>query len=467
MHIDIDKGAAHMIEKIEERGFEAYIVGGCVRDSIMGRKPQDWDITTKALPQDVMDIFDRTIPTGIKHGTVTVLLEDRQYEVTTYRIDGDYLDSRRPSSVVFTRNIREDLSRRDFTINAMAYSPTRGLVDMFSGIDDIDNGIIRCVGDPDLRFKEDALRIMRAIRFSAQLGFDIEERTQKYIEENSLRLHNISLERVNDELEKIIKANPRKIENLNKLGGFVDKFFNSYRPTDQDIGLAVKIDDLGSIIGDKFLRYYFGCEDIKHSDKFVDLMDNHIKRAFLFYGMASDDFEAMMRNLRYSRKDIEASLTIHKFLKNGEYDYIFEEENILNLEEGEPVRSEDEKGDKAVRFEEKDLSKFKDEKSIRIGLKRIMSHIGDLSLAKNAILAKIIQKNLKAKLYFRVYNDIIESGECFSISQMKINGRFIVENNLARGPMVGNLLEKLLEHVIENPSDNEKDKLIEILKNIY
>lgn len=426
----IDKGAALILDKIEECGFEAFVVGGCVRDSIMARTPKDWDITTDALPEDIIAMFDRTIPTGIKHGTVTVLVGGQAYEVTTYRIDGDYLDSRRPESVEFTRNIVDDLSRRDFTINAMAYSPSRGLVDRFSGLEDIKNKIIRCVGNPDLRFKEDALRIMRAIRFSAQLGFQIEESTQKYIEENSLRLHLISAERIHDELEKVIESDPNKVKNLNNLGGFVDKFFLGYRPSDENIGLSTKIDHLYEIFGDKFIEVNFGNID--------NLLLQDIKRAYLFLDMEGQDLEETMRSLRYSKKDIDKSLAIHGFLNDSSLEYLFEKDGFAH-----------------------------GERDLRIGLKRIMSRFGDLSLAKNAILAKIIQKNLKADVYFRVYNDIIESGECFSISQMKIDGRFIVENNLAKGPMIGNLLNEMLEHVIKNPSDNEKDRLIEILKNIY
>ena len=426
----IDKGAALILDKIEECGFEAFVVGGCVRDSIMARTPKDWDITTDALPEDIIAMFDRTIPTGIKHGTVTVLVGGQAYEVTTYRIDGDYLDSRRPESVEFTRNIVDDLSRRDFTINAMAYSPSRGLVDRFSGLEDIKNKIIRCVGTPDLRFKEDALRIMRAIRFSAQLGFQIEESTQKYIEENSLRLHLISAERIHDELEKIIESDPNKVKNLNNLGGFVDKFFLGYRPSDENIGLSTKIDHLYEIFGDKFIEVNFGNID--------NLLLQDIKRAYLFLDMEGQVLEETMRVLRYSKKDIDKSLAIHRFLNDSSLEYLFEKDGFAH-----------------------------GERDLRIGLKRIMSRFGDLSLAKNAILAKIIQKNLKADVYFRVYNDIIESGECFSISQMKIDGRFIVENNLAKGPMIGNLLNEMLEHVIKNPSDNEKDRLIEILKNIY
>src|SRR3712207_6462366 len=204
----IDRGAALIINKIEECGFEAFVVGGCVRDSILGVVPHDWDITTNATPDDIMNIFDKTIPTGVKHGTVTVMYEDKEYEVTTYRIDGEYLDFRRPESVTFTDSLTEDLARRDFTINAMAYSPRVGFVDKFGGLKDIGRKIIRCVGDPELRFNEDALRMVRAIRFSAQLGFRIDVHTQKSIERNQSKIASVSAERINIEFEKIIKYNP-------------------------------------------------------------------------------------------------------------------------------------------------------------------------------------------------------------------------------------------------------------------
>ena len=178
LKISLPKEVKHIIDILTQNGYEAYAVGGCVRDSILGRVPGDWDITTSALPQQVKALFRRTIDTGIQHGTVTIMLGKNGYEVTTYRIDGKYEDSRHPESVEFTPNLEEDLKRRDFTINAMAYNDENGVVDVFGGIDDIRNRIIRCVGNAHDRFTEDALRILRAVRFSAQLGFEIDKATK-------------------------------------------------------------------------------------------------------------------------------------------------------------------------------------------------------------------------------------------------------------------------------------------------
>ena len=193
-----------IIDTITEAGYEAYAVGGCIRDSILGRVPDDWDITTSAKPQQVKELFRRTIDTGIEHGTVTVMLDKDGFEVTTYRIDGEYEDSRHPKEVIFTANLIEDLKRRDFTINAMAYNEQAGLVDVFGGTEDIERKMIRCVGNAEERFTEDALRMMRAIRFSAQLGYEIEEGTKEAIRKLAGNLRNISAERIQVELVKLL-----------------------------------------------------------------------------------------------------------------------------------------------------------------------------------------------------------------------------------------------------------------------
>lgn len=205
--IEIPKSVRIIIDILENNGFEAFAVGGCVRDTILNRNPQDWDITTSALPNQVKALFHRTLDTGIKHGTVTVMINRVGYEVTTYRIDGEYNDSRHPESVEFTSDLIEDLKRRDFTINAMAYNPKVGIVDAFDGVSDIQNKIIRCVGNPEERFGEDALRILRAVRFSAQLGFDIDDNTMEAMHKLSSDLKNISAERIQTELEKLIMSN--------------------------------------------------------------------------------------------------------------------------------------------------------------------------------------------------------------------------------------------------------------------
>ncbi len=204
--IEMPDYAKKAVKVLNDNGFEAFVVGGCVRDGIMKKNANDWDMTTSAEPQQTLDAFKdyRTVPTGIKHGTVTVLIDSHPLEITTYRVDGEYTDNRRPDSVKFTRDIENDLSRRDFTVNAMAYNEQDGLVDLFGGSEDIENKIIRCVGNPDKRFREDALRIMRAIRFASTLGFEIEEKTAESIRKNRHLLKNISSERIRTELEKLL-----------------------------------------------------------------------------------------------------------------------------------------------------------------------------------------------------------------------------------------------------------------------
>lgn len=204
MGLKIPQNAQRILTELNKCGYEAYVVGGCVRDSIIGLVPHDWDICTSAMPEQIIEVFGgyKIIPTGLKHGTVTIVIDGEQYEVTTYRIDGEYEDNRHPADVIFTNSLKEDLKRRDFTINAMAYNPTAGLVDYFGGKKDIKNKLIRCVGNPNDRFNEDALRILRAARFAITLGYDIEPKTLRFIYENKTLLKNISKERINSELIK-------------------------------------------------------------------------------------------------------------------------------------------------------------------------------------------------------------------------------------------------------------------------
>lgn len=217
--IEAPESVRFIIKRLKDNNYDAYAVGGCVRDSILGRVPKDWDITTDATPMQVKAIFRKTIDTGIQHGTVTVMIDHTGYEVTTYRIDGEYEDSRHPKEVIFTQNLRKDLERRDFTINAMAYNDYSGVVDEFDGIGDIKRHVIRCVGDPMERFSEDALRIMRAVRFSAQLSFDIEDETRKAIVTLAGTLKNISRERIHTELLKTLMSdNPWRVKDMFDLG---------------------------------------------------------------------------------------------------------------------------------------------------------------------------------------------------------------------------------------------------------
>ena len=219
VHIEIPENAGMILSTLHQAGFEAYVVGGCVRDSILNRVPGDWDITTDAKPPEIKSLFRRTVDTGIEHGTVTVMLGKEGFEVTTYRIDGEYADGRHPKDVTFTANLREDLRRRDFTINAMAYNTAEGLIDIFGGMEDIENKMIRCVGDPQERFGEDALRIMRAVRFSAQLDYQVEAQTKKAIMSLAPALSKISAERIQTELVKLLcAAHPGRIRDAWEMG---------------------------------------------------------------------------------------------------------------------------------------------------------------------------------------------------------------------------------------------------------
>lgn len=236
IEIDIPKFPKLIIETLEKAGFDAYIVGGCVRDAVLGKIPDDYDITTNAKPIEIKKLFKRTIDTGIKHGTISILFYENNiphtYEVTTFRVDGEYYDNRHPKNVEFVEDLREDLLRRDFTINAMAYSDRSGLIDIFGGIFDLENKIIRAVGNPTERFTEDALRLLRAIRFSAKLGFDIEKETEEAVKNLAYKLVNVSKERVSIELTKIITSkNPNYVKKIFDLGlsEYICEGFNSIK----------------------------------------------------------------------------------------------------------------------------------------------------------------------------------------------------------------------------------------------
>ena len=219
MKIKLPRKVLMIINNLQLHGYEAYAVGGCVRDSILARRPEDWDITTSARPEEIKKLFRRTVDTGIEHGTVTVLLGKDSYEVTTYRIEGEYTDCRHPDEVVFTRDIHEDLLRRDFTMNAIAYHPREGFIDPFGGRDDIEKKTIRGVGFPDERFREDALRMLRAVRFAAQLGFSVEEETWKALKNRAELIKKVSAERIREELQKLIMSGrPEKLSLLAESG---------------------------------------------------------------------------------------------------------------------------------------------------------------------------------------------------------------------------------------------------------
>ncbi len=284
MKINLPYNVKKIISVLEENGFEAYAVGGCVRDSLIGKKPDDWDIACSAKPEQVKALFHKTIDTGIRHGTVTVMMKHVGYEVTTYRIDGEYTDSRHPKKVIFTPSLTEDLKRRDFTINAMAYSDRTGIVDIFDGAGDLQKKVIRCVGNPKERFGEDALRILRAVRFSAQLGFSIEEGTAQAAEELASNLKKISRERIRTELDKLIMSghpdHVRLLENL----GILPCIFSGYVCCGETASLA---------------------------DRLVNSETEHYIRWALF--ITGISFENLLESLKFDNKSIKICNTMKKY----------------------------------------------------------------------------------------------------------------------------------------------------------
>ncbi len=316
-----------IINTLNEHGFEAYAVGGCVRDGILGFVAKDFDITTSAKPEEVKSLFESTYDTGIKHGTITVRLGKETFEVTTYRIDEGYKDFRHPDKVLFTQNLAEDLKRRDFTMNAIAYHEKTGFIDLYSGIDDIKNKIIRGVGDPDLRFKEDALRMLRCIRFSAQLGFDIEKETEKAVLENISLIKNVSIERIREELFKIFSS--KYLERLNLLFsmGFTKNIFpemNMY--TDSEIKTVA--DELKSANGDELLNlaiFLQFCDDCVFSIlKKLKLDSKTLKTLTKIFELRdfevnNDRFE-IKKFINENGKDVALYFLYLKSLKNNKKD---------------------------------------------------------------------------------------------------------------------------------------------------
>ena len=287
--ITIPNAAELIISRLEEHGFEAYVVGGCVRDSIMGIPPHDWDICTSALPEQIIEVFSdlKVIPTGLKHGTVTVVLYGDEYEITTYRIDGEYSDNRHPEAVEFVKDLKLDLMRRDFTINALAYNHKSGIIDYFNGVEDIHNKVIRCVGNPNDRFSEDALRIMRAIRFATRFGFEIEQETRKSLFTHQSLLRNISAERINSELTKTLQ----------------------HITFETNVGLLVDMMTLLTEVVPEF----GGCDIQKISVRLLRSISDIEVRLALLFDFDDNDIENVLYRLRFSNYLFKSVTTIVKY----------------------------------------------------------------------------------------------------------------------------------------------------------
>lgn len=427
-----------ILKKLHNSGHEAYIVGGCVRDMILGQTPHDIDITTSAEPLEVKAIFSKTIDTGLQHGTVTVIMDGEGYEVTTYRIDGTYLDNRRPESVEFTKSLSEDLKRRDFTINAMAYSDEDGVVDLYGGVEDLDKGLIRCVGQPRERFTEDALRMLRAIRFAARFGFEIDPKTEEAIVDLGHLINNISAERIHMELSKTLTSpNPTYIERLVTYE-LLEHVLPEFQP---NVGLeqnhpyhVYSVDQhtykcLNYVEADEALRWAIYLHDIGKGykkttdDQGIDHFHGHPK-------VSVELSRTILNRLKFDNK------TKDKILKLIDYhDYRF----------------------KAT------------PKSVRKAVAKIGSDLFDDYLkvqyadihgqAPDKLAVRV--HDLEAKRNY--FQEMLDLNQCTTVKDLKVNGSDLIKLGIKPGKEIGQILEKLLEEVIERPTMNTKEALMAIV----
>jgi tRNA nucleotidyltransferase (CCA-adding enzyme) len=438
--MNIPKDVEFIIDKFYENNYEAFIVGGCVRDSIRGVAPHDYDITTNALPEKIQELFEKTIPTGIKHGTITVLIDGNSYEVTTYRIDGDYIDNRRPESVEFVSDIKEDLSRRDFTINAMAYNYNEGLVDYFSGNEDLQNKLIKAVGEPDKRFNEDALRMMRAIRFAAQLGFTIEAKTLASIKKNNALINNISAERIRDEFIKIIISDNPSL-GLRLLA---------------DTGILKHIlPELAQCIGFDQHTPYHDKDIFNHTLSVVEKVPNlaYLRLAALFHDIAKPICFTLDENNVghfYGHNNKGENLT-RKILRRLRVDNLTTDTTCTLVKEHMNVLVD----------------------PTDIALKRMINRVGkglvfDLFKLQRADILSSAPPFLYLQhvaIMENKINEILNSKAPLSSKELAVNGNDLIsELALKPGKHLGELLNYLLEKVLKDPSLNNREKLFELAK---
>lgn len=436
MKIDLPKNVKIIIEQLNKNGFEAYAVGGCVRDSILGRMPNDWDITTSADPMSVKRIFKRTVDTGLKHGTVTVLMGSESFEVTTYRVDGKYEDGRHPKEVSFTSSLKEDLLRRDFTINAMAYNDNDGLVDIFGGIEDIGKKLIRSVGDPRERFGEDALRLLRAIRFAAQLGYEIEDETYKAIGELAGTLEKISAERIQTELVKTITSdNPGMIKTAYELG--LTRVF------------LPEIDVCFETNQDNPHHCYTVGDHIIHAMEASNNSKN-VRLTMLLHDIAKPVCKVLDEKGigHFQGHPVKSSEMSKKILTRLKFDNATID-TVCRL-----VKYHDERIEKGEKY-----------------MRRAMNHIGEDAFP---IIFDVFEADISAQSdyqreikYQRLkdniedYNRIIEKKQCVYLKDLKVTGKDLIEAGVNPGPKLGEILNAMLEEVIDNPDSNDKDYLID------
>lgn len=439
MQIELPVKVKYILDTLNKAGYEGYAVGGCVRDSLLKKTPWDWDITTSARPDQVKAVFAKTIDTGIKHGTVTVLLEGEGFEVTTYRIDGDYADGRHPSQVTFTRCLSEDLKRRDFTINAMAYNEMEGLVDLFDGMGDLQRGLIRCVGDPKERFTEDALRMLRAVRFCAQLGFPMEERTKQAIRELAFMLRKISAERIQTELVKLlVSQHPGEVRSL------------------WETGIAAVLFPWLDAMMDTPQNTPYHCYSVgEHTLRSLDYVpaDKVLRLTMLLHDMAKPALRTTDERGRdhfkgHPREGARMAREVMRQLKfdNDTTDRVTA--LVLWHDDNPPVTPA----------------------NIRRAIRRVgLVQYPDLFAVKRAdTMAKSDYQKSEMLSYIDEYEaqycQIMEEEQCVTLKDLAVNGKDLMEAGMKPGKELGEALNRLLELVLEHPEYNTREILLEKLR---
>ncbi len=403
--MDIPEQVINIINTLEKAEFEAYIVGGCVRDYLLGKTPKDWDITTSALPAETKKLFSHTYDTGIAHGTITIVKDKTNYEVTTYRIDGVYSDFRHPETVTYTKKIEEDLSRRDFTMNAIAYNEKKGFCDPYKGRDDIKAKLIKGVGNPDKRFSEDALRMLRGVRFSAQLNFKIEENTYNSIVKNAGLIKNISVERIREELTKLLLSpNPEKITEL------------------KNTGL------LKEILPEINENIYENCKTAKILKILSEKKNTDISAFYcgILYSLTEKEAYNIMKNLKFDTKTVKETSSLVKYSKR-------------------PIET----GKYEIRKTLSETGKELYEKIIRI---------------KKALYFDNEEELLSLSKAEKLFCEIMENNDCYSLKSLKINGNILKEMGVTKGKEIGTILNLCLETVLKNPEKNTEKELINCVK---
>ncbi len=435
MRICLPKQVNTILHILHTAGYEAYAVGGCVRDSLLGKEPDDWDITTSARPFQVKELFRHTVDTGIRHGTVTVLFQGEGFEVTTYRIDGVYEDARHPSEVTFTADLKEDLRRRDFTINAMAYNETEGLVDAFGGIQDLKEGVIRCVGDAEERFGEDALRMMRAVRFSAQLGFTIEARTQEAVRRLAPNLRQVSAERIRTELVKLLLSPHPDMLRVAWENGITAQILPEF-------DRAMKMPQ-----NHPHHKYSVG-EHILHSLTAIE-PDRILRLVMLFHDLG----KPLCRTV-----DAEG---IDHFKGHGEIGREIAGEVLTRLKFDNATKD---KVAKLVQYH--DYSIPETYKGVRKAASRIGPELFPLLFPiKRADMAAqsgyMQAEKLRALEHVEeMYREILAATQCLTLKDLAVSGRDLIGAGMKPGREMGETLERLLALVLENPECNTKEYLL-------